>query len=262
MRVDGYGPSPCEWMIIGEGPGIDEDRKGRPFVGKTGKEMRRYFNDDDLPGFDDVFATNVYRHYMGRDYEYTAEDLAEDEPYLVEELHHVQPSIFVAVGRYATRWLLGDVAMDAVHGLPWILPTESRAWTGLGTHTRGPDRGQSRSHPTPSLSGRGLEVRRGTDARSSTRKRDVPLRCVDEQRGRHGSDLLVLPSPVVFPCYHPAAGFRSPEASALVAYDFVQLAAFAAGDLTPRALFDDPIPDPTYREVTDLVNLRTWLAAH
>jgi hypothetical protein len=51
---------------------------------------------------------------------------------------------------------------------------------------------------------------------------------------------------VVFCCFHPAAGFRSPEASALVSYDFAQLAVFAAGGLKPRKLYDDPYPNPHY----------------
>jgi uracil-DNA glycosylase family 4 len=60
---------------------------------------------------------------------------------------------------------------------------------------------------------------------------------------------------VVFPIYSPAAGFRRPEISAAVAYDFAQLEAVISGTLTPRILFDDPIPFPDYREITTVEEL-------
>jgi len=57
--------------------------------------------------------------------------------------------------------------------------------------------------------------------------------------------------PIVFPLYHIAAGFRNPETSALVSYDFEQLRAFFAGQLTTRKLYDDPYSQPTYQEITE-----------
>ena len=185
----GAAPSPCDWFVLGEGSRQDEDRRGKPFVGKTGQEMRRYFDGVDLPDFDrGVFRSNVYRYYGGKDYEYTAEDFVRDEPDLIDEFQQVQPKVVVAVGRYAARYCLGDITLDETHGLPWRAPE--------------------------SLLGSSCEP------------------------------------PVVFVTYHPAAGFRSPEASALVSYDFKQLALYAAGKIEPRALYDDPIPEPRYEELS------------
>ena len=62
---------------------------------------------------------------------------------------------------------------------------------------------------------------------------------------------------VVHAGYNPAAGFRSPELSSAVAYDFAQLAAFVNHEITARTLYDDPHPEPTYTEITDLVTLDT-----
>lgn len=63
---------------------------------------------------------------------------------------------------------------------------------------------------------------------------------------------------VVFSAYSPAAGFRSPELSAAVAYDFDQLEAFLEGHLSVRELYADLYPTPTYTllqgfEVCDLL---------
>lgn len=57
---------------------------------------------------------------------------------------------------------------------------------------------------------------------------------------------------VIFAAYNPAAGFRSPDISARIAYQWAQLEAVLSGELTPRILYDDPIPDPTYTELTTL----------
>lgn len=57
-------------------------------------------------------------------------------------------------------------------------------------------------------------------------------------------------SVVVWANYSPAAGFRSPEISSAVAYDFEQLSAFFEGKVTARTLYDDQYPDPTYTEIT------------
>lgn len=212
MRVVGYGPTDSGWFVCGEGPGPKEDKAGVPFVGKTGEEMTRLFDGNDLPALADIFRTNIYRQYEGKDYEYTKEDFERDEPELLEELKGCQPSIIVTVGRHATRYFLGDVSMDEVHGLPWFLPTESSARRVL---RRG-----------PSILSKELRVH-GAQPGRPTLETDT----------------------VVFPAYHPAAGFRSPETSALVSYDFGQLVLFTRGELTPRMLYDDPIPEPVYIEI-------------
>lgn len=111
-----------EWMVVGEGPGADEAERGEPFVGMTGQEMRRYFNGDELPAFEDTSRANLYRIFGGKDYEFTDEDLTRDEPILLAGLKRAQPTIIVAVGRHSTRYFLGDVSMDEVHGLGWYLP--------------------------------------------------------------------------------------------------------------------------------------------
>ena len=119
MRVRGEGPVPCTVMLVGESPGWEEDRHGRPFVGKTGKELNTWLDGDRLPAREDIFITNLYRLYQGKDHEWNTEDLARDEPDLIRELHEVQPTYVITMGRHSTRWFLGDVSLDDVHGIAW-----------------------------------------------------------------------------------------------------------------------------------------------
>lgn len=124
MRVRGRGPLPCEFAVVGSGPGSEEDRTGRAFVGRTGEELGRFFNGIDLPSLRDVFLTNLYREWGGKNYHYTAEDLRRDEPDLIDELQQCQPRIIVPLGAPTTRWFMGDVDLEAVQGIPFYWPQE------------------------------------------------------------------------------------------------------------------------------------------
>ena len=76
MQVPGEGPTPCAYMFIGEYPGIEEVRVGRPFVGKSGRELRRYLNGYSLPEPDEIYLTNLKKelHDPKKPYVLTADD--------------------------------------------------------------------------------------------------------------------------------------------------------------------------------------------
>ena len=331
-HVPGFGPTPSDWVVVGEGPGQDENRKGQPFVGKTGDEMRRFMDGEAMPAFDDIFRTNIYRYWGGKDYEYSDEDLARDEPELIAELEACQPKVIVAVGRHAARWFLGDgVTFDEVGGLPWLVDIDALIATkrGSGASSKDPhsrsvgsgkasslhsDTGSSNSSMRSGVrteraidSSKGRSVKgklstisavtedvstRRTSKLSRTKKTcddsasaertaskgtgsrlktpiatvntsDVAGSVSSKQRtsggpaqAQSGNGRIV----VVFPVIHPAAGFRSPEASALCSYHFAQLALFADEQLTPRKLHDDPIPNPQYFHVTNPSVIKTFVA--
>lgn len=66
-------------------------------------------------------------------------------------------------------------------------------------------------------------------------------------------ELFVSPEKVViFAGYNPAAGFRSPDISARISYQFAQLEACLNEELKPRILYDDPIRDPDYHVLDSL----------
>ena len=122
MRVFGFGDHRAEIAIVGEAPGWQEDKTGRPFVGKTGDELDRLLDANNLPPRHKLWLTNLYREYQGKEYVYTSDDLVRDEPALLNELQDVHPHVIVTLGRHATRYFLGDVDMDSTEGIPWLLP--------------------------------------------------------------------------------------------------------------------------------------------
>jgi uracil-DNA glycosylase family 4 len=60
---------------------------------------------------------------------------------------------------------------------------------------------------------------------------------------------------VIFPVVHVAAGMRNPELSPYVVRGFQELRQYMLGKVKPRVLFDDPIPEPIYEEITDVATL-------
>ena len=126
MRVQGEGHPNAEVCFVGEAPGIDEDRLGRPFVGKAGRELDRYLDGARLPIREHVFITNVVRERpttkSGANREPTQAEIDRDRPELELELQIVQPRTLVTLGRTASRAFLGDVDIETVHGLPHKIP--------------------------------------------------------------------------------------------------------------------------------------------
>ena len=107
-------------VIVGEGPGQEEDIQGVPFIGRSGEEMDRFLDNNGIRP-DDCFFTNITRIYKVGGMNPTEADITEWEWLLHEELNDVKPYWIAAVGRLATRYFLGDVDMDTVHGIPFLI---------------------------------------------------------------------------------------------------------------------------------------------
>jgi len=120
--VFGEGPKPCDVALIGQQPGRHEDARGRVFIGMAGAVMNVSLFHAGLHR-SDMWVSNIYKSYLGRDAKGndiapTDEQLQKHLPFLEDELDEVNPKIIGTIGRLATRHFLGDVAMDAVHGVP------------------------------------------------------------------------------------------------------------------------------------------------
>ncbi|MGH2442908.1 MAG: uracil-DNA glycosylase, partial [Chloroflexota bacterium] len=115
--VPGEGPSDAEVMMVGEGPGFNEDQQGRPFVGAAGK-----FLDQVLPlaGIrrDGVYITNVVKHRPPGNRDPEPAELAACLPYLQRQIEVVQPRIIVTLGRFSLATFLPGQLISRVHGQP------------------------------------------------------------------------------------------------------------------------------------------------
>ena len=106
QTVFGVGNKDADWMIIGEAPGAEEDRRGEPFVGRAGKlldEMLRAVGQQR----DKVFIANILKCRPPNNRDPKPAEAAACRGYLERQIALVQPRIILAVGRIAAQNLLG-----------------------------------------------------------------------------------------------------------------------------------------------------------
>ncbi|MEX0976749.1 MAG: uracil-DNA glycosylase [Woeseia sp.] len=109
QTVFGVGNQRADWMIIGEAPGAEEDRRGEPFVGRAGKlldEMLRAVN----LSRDSVFICNILKCRPPGNRDPAAVEAAACRGYLERQIELVSPRLILAVGRIAAQQLLGSDA--------------------------------------------------------------------------------------------------------------------------------------------------------
>ncbi|HVX38700.1 MAG TPA: UdgX family uracil-DNA binding protein [Gemmatimonadaceae bacterium] len=115
QTVFGEGPRTARVIVVGEQPGDQEDKQGRPFVGPSGKLLDRAF---DAAGIDrdDVYVTNAVKHFKWAKDAKTkrrihktpnAGEIRACFPWLREEIALIQPEVIVCLGATAAKALLG-----------------------------------------------------------------------------------------------------------------------------------------------------------
>jgi DNA polymerase len=114
--VFGEGDSKAGVMFIGEGPGAEEDRTGRPFVGQAGRLLDRMIF---AMGFErhEVYIANVVKCRPPGNRDPKDEEVAACAAYLDRQIDFIEPQIIVALGKPASRRLTGtDKPMGALRG--------------------------------------------------------------------------------------------------------------------------------------------------
>lgn len=104
--VFGAGNTQARWLVIGEAPGAEEDRRGEPFVGRAGQLLNAMLRAVQLPR-ESVFIANMVKCRPPGNRDPSAQELAACRPYLERQIALVAPRIVLAVGRIAAQNLLG-----------------------------------------------------------------------------------------------------------------------------------------------------------
>ncbi|GAA4037312.1 UdgX family uracil-DNA binding protein [Parerythrobacter jejuensis] len=135
QAVMGEGPAGAALMIVGEQPGDQEDRAGRPFVGPAGQLLDRYIEQAGIERRS-AYVTNAVKHFKfvqrGKRRLHqspTAKEIDTCRWWLESERALVQPKIVLALGASAARGILGKtVSMAKVRGAPIPLEDGSELW--------------------------------------------------------------------------------------------------------------------------------------
>jgi uracil-DNA glycosylase family protein len=113
QTVFGEGPETAAVMFVGEAPGDQEDRQGRPFVGPAGQLFDRALGEAGIERRE-VYVTNAVKHFKftlrGKRRIHQKPDTGEItacKPWLFREIELVQPQLIVAMGATAAYALMG-----------------------------------------------------------------------------------------------------------------------------------------------------------
>jgi len=115
--VFGVGPRRADWLVIGEAPGAEEDRRGEPFVGAAGQLLDAMLRAIGLDRRSNVYIANILKSRPPGNRDPRPEEVAACLPYLEQQIRLLQPKIMLAVGRIAAQNLLGtDAPLGRLRG--------------------------------------------------------------------------------------------------------------------------------------------------
>jgi len=100
--VAGEGPPDARVMLIGQNPGAEEAKKGRPFVGRAGKYLDKVLRDNHIDR-STLYITSVVKETTPGNRKPTAQEVSYWMPYLLEEIRRVKPGIVVLMGQVAWK---------------------------------------------------------------------------------------------------------------------------------------------------------------
>ncbi len=119
--VPGEGDPQADVMLVGEGPGFNEDVQGRPFVGAAGKLLSELLAKAGLRR-EDVFITNIVKHRPSGNRDPMPDERAACLEYLERQIAAIRPKLIVTLGRHSMATFFGPtVKISQVHGTtrPW-----------------------------------------------------------------------------------------------------------------------------------------------
>jgi uracil-DNA glycosylase len=150
QTVFGRGNPQARWMLIGEAPGEQEDKQGQPFVGKAGQLLDNMLAAAGLDREHDVYIANVLKCRPPGNRNPGPEEILACSTYLQQQIRHVQPTLILALGRFAVQTLLqteqsiGKLRgqLHQYQGIPLIatyhpayllrnLPDKAKAWQDM-----------------------------------------------------------------------------------------------------------------------------------
>ena len=117
--VFGDGNISAKIMIIGEGPGAQEDKEGKPFVGRAGKLLDKMLESIHL-NRTKVYISNVVNYRPPANRRPTEEEIARYLPYLKNHIEIMNPKILILLGSTALNAIIGNVTVISRARGKWI----------------------------------------------------------------------------------------------------------------------------------------------
>jgi DNA polymerase len=116
--VFGAGNADADLMFVGEAPGAEEDRQGKPFVGRAGQFLNQLLEEIGMKR-EDVFIANTLLCRPPGNRDPQPEELDSCRPWLDAKVDLIQPRVIATLGNFATKLLTANpTGITRVHGTP------------------------------------------------------------------------------------------------------------------------------------------------
>ncbi|MAJ85545.1 MAG: uracil-DNA glycosylase [Candidatus Pelagibacter sp.] len=106
-------------MIIGEGPGANEDKEGLPFVGRAGQLLDKMLKSINLDR-DNVYITNVVNFRPPENRKPTEKEIKRYLPFLINHIQIIKPKILILLGSTALNAIIGDEVVISKARGKWV----------------------------------------------------------------------------------------------------------------------------------------------
>ncbi|HEX8102398.1 MAG TPA: uracil-DNA glycosylase family protein [Solirubrobacteraceae bacterium] len=114
--VFGAGNADADLMFVGEAPGANEDKQGRPFVGQAGKLLEQLLEEIGLQRAD-VFVANVLKCRPPQNRDPLPQEIDNCQDYLFRQIELIEPRVICTLGNFSTKLLRGDpTGITKLHG--------------------------------------------------------------------------------------------------------------------------------------------------
>jgi DNA polymerase len=115
LAVPGEGSPDTEVVFVGEGPGFNEDRLGRPFVGRAGDLLGKFLATLRWKR-EEVFITNIVKCRPPDNRDPEPDEIAACAPYLRRQLEVLDPALVVTLGRHSLGRFMPGERISQAHG--------------------------------------------------------------------------------------------------------------------------------------------------
>lgn len=105
--VFGVGDPEADLLFVGEGPGAEEDKRGEPFVGRSGQLLDQLVAEEMGLSRDGFYIANVVKCRPPANRDPKPDEIAACNDYLEGQVEAIAPKVVVTVGRFAAQTLLG-----------------------------------------------------------------------------------------------------------------------------------------------------------
>ena len=120
LTVPGEGDPTSDIMFIGEGPGLNEDKEGSPFIGRAGKLLDQLLEQNGLSR-NKVFITNMVKCRPPNNRDPTPSEISSCSGHLDSQIQAIDPVVIVTLGRFSFSKFFPGLPISKVRGIP-------RAW--------------------------------------------------------------------------------------------------------------------------------------